>query len=605
MAVCRLSEQEPARPRGALDVSSFMLMAHSVLETAFQPIAEAATGRLIAWESLMRGHDKAGFANPPELIDLAHTAGVLATLEKLMVRKALKTFAAQPDRGGRLLFLNLDSRLIRDGEALVPGLIDHLAEVGLPATAICFELSERFDVTLDPGFRPLMERMRRAGFRFAIDDFGAGVGEMKLLCDYPVDYVKIDRYFIAGIDASPRRRHVVGNIVATAHRLSVKVVAEGVETAGECDTCRELGVDYVQGWFVGRPEIDVAPEREFPHLLRRHGASAVSGGADRELILNRIEFPPSLFEDENVERAFDIFHASPGQGYLPILASDGAPLGILKEERLKEYIYQPFGRDLLKNKVYHRTVAHFLDPAPVVALDMATETMLGVFAGVEASPCLMLTDNGTYAGVVSAASLLRVMHEKSLRAAQDENPLTGLPGNRAIGDYLARTAVEAGEARYFCYCDFDHFKPFNDLYGFQKGDHAIMLFSALMRRYFFAESAFLGHVGGDDFFIGLCGLSVGEVLEMLARLTGDFSQDVAALYAPEARAAGFVRGRDRSGGAKDYPLMRCSVGVLCLPADVDVAGADDLAGAIAALKTDAKKSENGLCLRRFGEAEPA
>lgn len=605
MAVCPLPELGPARPRGALDASSFMLLADSVLKTAFQPIAEAATGRLVAWESLMRGHDEAGFVSPLELIDLAHAGGALARLEKLMVRKALKTFAAQPDRGGRMLFLNLDSRLIHEGETMMPRLIEHLAETGLPATAICFELSERFDVTLDPGFRPLMERMRRAGFRFAIDDFGAGVGEMKLLCDYPVDYVKIDRYFIAGIDASARRRHVVGNIVATAHRLSVKVVAEGVETAGECDTCRDLGVDYLQGWFVGKPQVEVAPEREFPHLLRRPASSNAAGGADRDLILNRIEFPPNLREDESVEHAFDIFHASPGQGYLPVLACDGAPLGILKEERLKEYIYQPFGRDLLKNKIYHRTVAHFLDPAPVVALDMAPETMLGVFAGIEASPCLMLTDNGTYAGVVSAASLLRVMHEKSLRAAQDENPLTGLPGNRAIGDYLACTAAETGEIRYFCYCDFDHFKPFNDLYGFQKGDHAIMLFSALMRRYFFAESAFLGHVGGDDFFIGLRGLPADDVLEMLARLTGDFRQDVATLYAPEARAAGFVRGRDRSGSAKTYPLMRCSVGVLCLPADGDAASADDLASAIAAVKADAKKSESGLSLRLFGEMEPA
>lgn len=597
MSVRLLPEPERVPPRGVPEASSFVRLAETVLETAFQPIVETASGRLAAWEALMRGHDRAGFDTPLDLLDFAHVAGLLPALEKLMVGKALEKFASQPDRGGLLLFLNLDSRLTSEGEGLVPRLLGRLAQAGFSPSFLCFELSERFDVTRDPGFRALMERMRRSGFRFAIDDFGAGVGEMKLLCDYPVDYVKIDRYFVSGIDGSPRRRHIVGSLVATAHRLGVKVIAEGVETAAESEVCRDLGVDYLQGWFVGRPQTEVAADRDFPHLRRQAERAAPAGGTDRDLILTRIEFPPCLREDEGVERAFDIFHGNPGQGYLPVLGADGAPRGILKEERLKEYIYQPFGRDLLKNRIYSRTVAHFIDRAPVVALNTATEAMLGVFAGVEESPCLILTDNGAYAGVVSAASLLRVMHEKSLRAAQDQNPLTGLPGNRAIGDHLARAAVEAGEIRHFCYCDFDHFKPFNDLYGFQKGDHAIMLFSALMRRYFFAESAFLGHVGGDDFFIGLKGLGRGEALDMLARLTGDFRAEVAALYAPEARAAGVVRGRDRSGSERDYPLMRCSVGVLELPVGVRAASADGLAAEITALKADAKKSETGLSLR--------
>lgn len=600
MAAYPLPEPDTVRQNGALEALSLIRLAETVLDTAFQPIVDAATGSLAAWESLMRGHDKAGCATPPDFIDLAHATGVLLGLEKLMVRKAVRKFAAQPNRSGLMLFLNLDSRLIGEGEKLVPRLLMHLAEAGIVPSMLCFELSERFDVTEDPGFRPLMDRMRRAGFRFAIDDFGAGVGEMKLLCDYPVDYVKIDRHFISAIEASPRKRQIVGNLVQTAHRLGAKVVAEGVETAAESETCRDLGVDYLQGWFIGRPSIEVsAASRDFPHLRRQSTVEAPANPADRDLIHSRIEFPPSLSEDDGVERAFDIFRANPGQGYLPVLGLDGAPRGILKEERLKEFIYQPFGRDLLKNRTYSRTAAHFADTAPVVALDMATETMLAVFASVDESPCLMLTEGGSYAGVVSAASLLKVMHEKSLQDAQDQNPLTGLPGNRAIGGYLARTAAGIGETRYFCYCDFDHFKPFNDLYGFQKGDHAIMLFSALMRRYFFADSAFLGHVGGDDFFIGLRGVDEGEVLDLVQRLTDDFRDEVAGLYAPEARVAGLVRGRDRAGGERDYPLMRCSIGVLVLPEEIGATSVGDLAAAIATLKTDAKKSPTGICLRLF------
>lgn len=68
--------------------------------------------------------------------------------------------------------------------------------------------------------------------------------------------------------------------------------------------------------------------------------------------------------------------------------------------------------------------------------------------------------------------------------AQDQNPLTALPGNRAIGGFIADRCSDGDESRFFCYCDFDNFKPFNDKYGFNAGDHAITLFSALMRRYF-------------------------------------------------------------------------------------------------------------------------
>lgn len=73
--------------------------------------------------------------------------------------------------------------------------------------------------------------------------------------------------------------------------------------------------------------------------------------------------------------------------------------------------------------------------------------------------------------------------------------MTGLPGNRAIRDYVQNAILDGDQARYFCYCDFDDFKPFNDTYGFQKGDLAITLFAALLRRHFIGEEKFLGHVG--------------------------------------------------------------------------------------------------------------
>ncbi|MBW8320826.1 MAG: diguanylate cyclase, partial [Rhizobium sp.] len=152
------------------------------------------------------------------------------------------------------------------------------------------------------------------------------------------------------------------------------------------------------------------------------------------------------------------------------------------------------------------------------------------------------------------------------------------------------------DTRFFCYCDFDHFKPFNDHYGFQSGDHAISLFAALLRRYFFAEGDFLGHVGGDDFFIGLRDWTRDELTEILDRLLSDFHDDVVELYSEDDRAAGRIRGQDRHGRDREFPLMRCSIGVLELPQGLVIDDINRVSSEIAELKKKAKSSESGLVI---------
>ncbi|CDZ53519.1 Signaling protein (EAL,CBS,GGDEF domains) [Neorhizobium galegae bv. orientalis] len=266
-------------------------------------------------------------------------------------------------------------------------------------------------------------------------------------------------------------------------------------------------------------------------------------------------------------------------------------------------IYQPFGRDLLKNKVYERSISHFVDRAPIVGLDAEAEELMRLFANMENSACVILTENMRYAGVVSAASLIKVINEKQLKIAQDQNPLTGLPGNRAIRDFMQETGRDDDEARFFCYCDFDNFKPFNDHYGFQMGDHAISLFAALVKRYFFSDGDFLGHVGGDDFFIGVRDWTREELNEILGRLLSDFHDDVVQLYSPEERAAGKIRGHDRSGAERDFPLLRCSIGVLELPQGLLLDDVGRIGAEIATVKAQAKENEGGLFFASFGETK--
>ncbi|MBY5839623.1 EAL domain-containing protein [Rhizobium leguminosarum] len=578
-------------------------LAKLVVENAFQPIVEAGTGTVFGYESLMRGQDRIGYETPVDILDEAHQAGQLLQLEQMVASRALAKFATLSNFSTSTLFLNLDVRLIPHGESLVETLLQHLRKANIPPSSVCFEFSERFDNTSVPEFSGLVSRLRKAGFKLAIDDFGVGHGEMKLLCDYAVDYLKIDRHFVAEIDRSPRKRHLLKSIVNIAHVLGTRVIAEGIETEAEFIACREYGVDLVQGWFISRPTThisELAPS--FPHLQELGKSKRGSQSLDEILIRKQIELLPTVYENDSIDSVFELFRRNPRQAFFPVLNANDEPRGIIHEHHLKEYIYQPFGRDLLKNKMYERSISHFVEMAPIVGLDSDAEQLMAIFANMEGSNCLILTDNMRYAGVVSAASLIKVINEKQLKTAQDQNPLTGLPGNRAIRDYMRQSGRDGDELRHFCYCDFDNFKPFNDAYGFHLGDHAISLFAALMRRYFFAERHFLGHVGGDDFFIGVVGWSKDELTEILDRLISDFHDDVRDFYSDEDRAAGRILGHDRTGAEALFPLMRCSIGVIELPEGLVVDDINRVSAEIAIIKSAAKDSEEGLVFHLLGEA---
>jgi len=577
-------------------------LAKLVVENAFQPIVEVGTGVVFGYESLMRGQDRIGFPSPLDMLDQAESVGQLLALEQMVASRALAKFATISDFSSATLFLNLDVRLIAHGDQLISSLLQQLQTANVPPSSICFELSERFDNTLVPEFPELIARMRKAGFKLAIDDFGVGHGEMKLLCDYPIDYLKIDRHFIHDLDQSPRKRHLVKNIVNIAHVLGVRVIAEGIETEAEFLACREFGVDLVQGWFIARPTTFLSELKpSYPHLQDLGKAKRSSQSLDEILIRKQIEHLPTVFENDSIDHIFDLFRRNPRQTFFPVLNANGEPRGTINEYHLKEYIYQPFGRDLLKNKVYERTISQFVERAPIVGLDADAERLMTIFANMDGSDCVILTENMRYAGVVSAASLIRVINEKQLKTAQDQNPLTGLPGNHAIRDFMRDCGRDGDEERYFCYCDFDNFKPFNDHYGFHLGDHAISLFAALLRRYFFSEGDFLGHVGGDDFFIGVSDWTETELVEILDRLLSDFHEDVTALYSDADRLNGHIRGHDRSGVERDFALMRCSIGVLRLPKGLVLDDVNRVSARIAEVKKQAKDSATGLVVRAFAE----
>ena len=579
-------------------------LAKLAIETAFQPVVEAATGTTFGYESLMRGYDRLGFQSPLELLDKAHDVGQLLELENMINNRAFAGFSGLPGYAQRMLFINVDSRLINIGDEVVEKLSRYLAKANIRPSSICFEMSERFDNAQDPAFADLITKLRHSGFKLAIDDFGVGVNGLKLLCDYPTDYVKIDRHFISNLDVTPRKRHIVKQIVQTAHMLGARVIAEGVETEAEFVICRDLGCDLVQGYFVARPTTNPGELQDaYRHLEQAGSSRRQSATLDSILIRAQVQVLPAVHENEDLDKVFELFRKNPLQSFFPVLSANGEPRGILHEYHVKGMIYHPFGRDLLKNRIYQRGISHFITEAPIADLDTPAEQMLKIFAGMDGSDCVILTENLRYAGVLSASSLLKIINEKELKTAQDQNPLTGLPGNRSIRDYVQDAMRDGSEQRFFCYCDFDSFKPFNDHYGFQKGDLAIALFASLLRHHFVGEDKFLGHVGGDDFFVGIAGSTCTELQVVLTSLLQDFSFSVRELYTEQDRAAGAIRAHNRTGEVSVFPLMRCSIAVLEIDDGEIHSDVNVISASIATIKARAKASDTGLVFSNLKDAK--
>ncbi len=574
-------------------------LAKLVVEHALQPIVEIDTGRVYGHEALMRGHDRLGLETPYDLLDLAHRAGEIVALERMLHARAMARFTLVETQGEKL-FLNLDGRALDAGLGVVDDLIEALRRSGIAPSSVVVELSERHDHLSSPVFPDVVRLLKQHGVRIAVDDFGIGFSELRLLCDYGLDYIKIDGSFVHGMAENPRKRLFVTTITDLAHVLGVRVVAEGVEVAADYLAAREAGCDLVQGWFVARPTTDMkAVLHSYAHVV---GAQASKRGDRRNdglRVRADMKRLPTIADTGSLEDVFEIFRNHPEESFFPVVDAAGCPRGIIHERELKKYIYNPYGRDLLRNKVHGRGFSSFVTPCPMADVDTDAGRMLQIFSHSRGSDGVIVTENLRYLGVLTTGALLEIISEKQIQKAQDQNPLTELPGNLSIADFVATAALDGDATRLFCYFDFDAFKPFNDRYGFRQGDKAITLFASLLRRHFGTAAAFIGHVGGDDFFAGFVGSEAERIVPGIARLLADFRREITELYAPEDRARGTIEGTDRDGRDRQYPLMRCSASVLELPVGTVTAELDRIGGTIATIKSQAKRDADGLVLRRF------
>ncbi|MGE0668610.1 MAG: EAL domain-containing protein [Sphingomonadales bacterium] len=406
----------------------------------------------------------------------------------------------------------------------------------------------------------------------------------------------VDRYFIEGIHADNRKRFLLSHIVDIARLLGIAVIAEGVETDLEFLVCKELGCDLIQGYLVQHPTCEVGDLRiHYEDITVLSARERRRKTSDYHFIKDNMEPIEPIPIDTPMLSVLQKFSDRPRFAYFPVVDSMGMPLGVVREDDVKYFVYSRFGRDLLSNRSFAVTLGQIISTCPVVDINSRAEKILEVFSVDNPAQCAIVTENMHYVGTLNAQSLLGILTEKNLTMARDQNPLTRMAGNTLIEEFVSEALMDTAEEYTFAYFDFDYFKPFNDRYGFRTGDRAILLFSEIMRRTLRGAS-FLGHIGGDDFFAGFRAADLGKVRAAVARAQSEFAHEVSSLYDPEARAAGSIMGEDRSGNARLFPLMRVSAAVVRIPAERGIRTTDEIVQLMTSLKKNAKQAADNLAV---------
>lgn len=216
----------------------------------FQPIVRLVDGEVIGYELLGRGLLDGAEAYAGVLFEIAGSLDLAVELSTLLRERGLELAELLPRRLS--LFLNTHPAELKDGAAFLKALAAMRAR--FPERGLVLEIHERAVADL-ASFERLRREMKKLSIDIAFDDFGTGQARLLELIEVEPSCVKFDRAWISGIDtASPRRRNLVARLLAVLAEMDVAAAAEGVETAAEADVCRELGFQYAQGYFFGRPQ---------------------------------------------------------------------------------------------------------------------------------------------------------------------------------------------------------------------------------------------------------------------------------------------------------------------------------------------------------------
>lgn len=551
--------------RGMLDFTKLRLLEEfrEIVEiprlgVVYQPIMDLRSGEVLGWESLARGPGGSHFRSPSVLFDFAEEAGFLFSLEKVCREQAIRNLGELSP--GQKLFLNIHPRTLTDTHFSPGETLRLLEKYGLGPHNVVFEITERHSIAEFTLFHRTLEHYRKQGYLVAIDDVGTGYSGLSTIAELRPEFIKVDMSFIRGIDTNPVKRALLETLVAFVDKIGCGIIAEGIETETEMSSIMSMGVHYGQGYYLARPNLPKPlPSLVIPdHIVfktRQQGEWKCSIPVS-ELAEPAHQMSPAI-EVKEVKRILET--SEPISGV--VVVEQQCPVGLLMSHHLDRQLGTHYGMALY----YRRSISHVMDASPLIVEGNTPVEVVAKMAMKRETfkiyDHIIVTQNGQFLGVVSVQKMLDTLARVQVEMAKGANPLTGLPGNLAIEEEMGRRC-RTGALTSLIYIDLDHFKVYNDHYGFKDGDKVLLLLSRILtravKRHGIPED-FIGHVGGDDFVL----ITHPERSDRLAlSVVRCFKRLIQQCYCVEDRARGFTRGKDRNGKEGEFPLVSVSLAIV-------------------------------------------
>lgn len=534
------------------------ILAKRKFSALFQPVLDISSRTFLGYEGLIRGPADSPMHSPANLFDAARQLGLALETEMLCRQVVLEAFAAQKLPGK--LFLNVSPETLTHPSFSNTQMLAHLQTLGIDPQQVIIEITENQPTFDFEAMRGALLHYRNMGFQIAMDDLGQGFSSLRLWSELRPEFVKIDMHFVQGVNADPVKQQFLRSIQQIAQRSGTQVVAEGIETDAEFRVIRDIGIACGQGYFIARPT--PTPPLNIPAEVGRvanmHRAIEQPYSSARSITVEALmRYVEPLQPETEIEKIFAHFSGNHNLRAIPVV-KHGRPIGLINRYEFVDSFAKPFCRELFGKKPCMK----MMNEDPLIVDKFTPIHELSMFlseSGIEHfTDGFIITEQGRYIGVGTGQDLLREITKAQIETARYANPLTLLPGNVPINEHVD-SLLQSGKPFAVCYCDLDNFKPYNDVYGYRKGDEVIQFTGKILSRACDPNLDFIGHIGGDDFILVM---QSADWEKRCNQALISFANTSSVLYEKKHCSIGGYLSEDRQGRIVHHPLPTLSIGAI-------------------------------------------
>lgn len=528
----------------------------------FRPVLAPDTCACFGFMARVYGSQESPIRCIDRLFAVARHTDNLHKLTKRYLEAALLNFVGTHDKP---LLLGMPAAAIMDlGAEAAQLLVKAVKKTGFPAESL---------IVIHPGIathdaqaianaEAFTRALRPVGVGLAGMGFGCGLSESLLWSKYPPLLMLLDDGHLDDLDASSTQLARLREFIAADQARGRRILVQGIVGNDQLKLVLQLGIDLLAGDFIGKARqkpYDVISAAALNTITNTESSGPVASTCSQGNLLEQLLMAQSPVDpDTSAEKVYSLFEADPELRSIAVVKL-GLPLGIITRYEMVDNMSRPYRHELFGRKPCDR----FMDAEPLI-MDVQISTPDLMDQVIKAHPrhlisgFIVIDTNGHYIGMGAVQDLMREITNMQIQAARYANPLTQLPGNVAINNHLDNL-LASQVACVVAYCDLDHFKPFNDVYGYAKGDQMILLNARCLNEVIDPELDFLGHVGGDDFVMIF---RSPDWQQRCQRALDRFGEEIMAFFSPGDIEQGGYMTANRKGEMELHALASLSIGVV-------------------------------------------